>query len=482
LFLLISILEGNFLQIYKQKIDEEKIINQMKYLIEPRSIAVIGASDNTTKVGGIITRNLITSDFNGKIFLVNPHDKEIFGRKSFSTVLDIKDDIDLAEIVVPAKIVPEILEEVGKKNIKSAIIISAGFSEIGNYDLENKIAEIIKKYGIRVVGPNCFGIVNTEIGLDLTFTFTHAEKGNISFISQSGAMCCGALDWAANNELGFSKFINLGNKIDVDEGDVLLYLKNDPQTKVICMYVEGFKNGRKFFEAAKRVSKVKPIIAIKSGTTEAGSRASLSHTGSISGSEEIINAAFKQAGIVRVNDIESLFDAAIAFSTQPLPNAGNAAIVTNAGGIGVMTTDWLTKLGLNVPLLDKEIRDKIESKILNIGSSANPIDMTGAADHDTYFNVIKILDDTPNIDIIIAAYVSQGLITSDIPARAVVEATKNSKKTILGLWVGGASIIEGVNILRRNKIPCFQSTERLSETANMLYQYKKFKNEHGNIR
>ncbi|MHA1408987.1 MAG: acetate--CoA ligase family protein [Candidatus Odinarchaeia archaeon] len=461
---------------YKEKIDEEKIINEIRYIIEPRSIAIVGASSDITKVGGIITHNLLTSEYNGKIFLVNPTKKRIYGKKVYKSILEIEEEIDLVEIVVSAKIVPTIMEQASEKKVKGVIIISAGFSEIGNEKLQNKIKNISEKYKMRVIGPNCFGIVNTSLGLDLTFTFTHARKGNISFISQSGAICCGALDWAAKNEMGFAKFINLGNKIDVDEGDILVYLKQDKETEVICLHVEGFKNGRKFYEIAKKVTKIKPIIAIKTGITEAGSRASKSHTGSLVGNEEIINAAFKQAGIIRVHDIDCLFDAAIAFSTQPLPRGKNVAIVTNAGGIGVITTDWLTTVGLKVPVLKTEIQEKIKNKIIEIGAPFNPVDMTGSAGYKQYYEVIKILMSEPEIHIIVPIFVSQGLVTSDEPANAVVDAANIGDKTILSFWVGGTSILEGVNILKRNRIPCFHSAERLSKIAKAMYDYFKFNN------
>lgn len=463
------------MQIYEQGASEEEILRQMKYLIEPRSIAVVGASDQISKVGGTITHNLITSEYPGKIFLVNPKKETIYGRRAYHSLLEIEEAVDLVEIVVPAKLVPGVLEEAGQRGAKGAVIISSGFGEVGNYDLQETVLKIGRKYGIRLLGPNCFGIVNTAIGLDMTFTFTHASKGNISFISQSGAMCCGALDWAAQNEVGFAKFINLGNKIDVDESDVLLYLKYDDQTKVIAMYIEGFKNGRRFYEVSKDVSKVKPIIAIKSGLSEAGSRASRSHTGSIAGSDQVVNAAFKQAGVIRVYDVETLFDAAVAFSDQRLPEGPNVAIVSNAGGLGVMTADWMSSFGFNVPELSEHVQRKIKANVLEISSVVNPIDMTGAADYNSYYNVIRVLMEDPGINIIIPIYVSQGLVTSDIPARAVSDIQIKYNKTTLSFWMGGASIEDGATILRRNRIPCFHSAERLARTAKLLYDYARFR-------
>ncbi len=454
---------------------EREVLEQMKRLIEPGSIAIVGASDQISKVGGTITHNLITSDYHGKVYLVNPKKDTIYGRRVYKSVLDIEDEVDLVEIVVPAPQVPQVLEEAGRKGVKGAVIISSGFSEVGNFELQEQVYNIGRKYGMRLIGPNCFGIVNTGIGLDLTFTFTRATKGNISFISQSGAMCCGALDWAALNEVGFAKFINLGNKVDVDEADVLVYLKNDEQTKVIAMYIEGFKNGRHFYEVAREVCKVKPVIALKAGFSEAGSRASRSHTGSLSGSDQVISAAFKQAGIIRVYDIEALLESAVVFAEQPPPEGSNVAIVSNAGGLGVMTADWLSSLGFNIPVLSSEVQSRIKSSILDIGSPVNPIDMTGAADYNSYYNVIRALMEEPSIHLIVPIYVSQGLVTSDIPARAVVDVLKEYEKTTLSFWVGGASIMEGRMILRRNRVPCFSSAERLAKAAKAMYDYTVFR-------
>ncbi len=460
-------------------LSESVVLKQMKRLIEPQSIAIVGASDQISKVGGTITHNLVTSDYHGRVFLVNPKKETIYGRRVYRSLLEIEGEIDLVEVVVPAPQVPGVLEEAGRKGVKGVVIISSGFSEVGNRELQEQVYNIGRKYGMRLIGPNCFGIVNTGIGLDLTFTFTHATKGDISFISQSGAMCCGALDWAALNEVGFAKFINLGNKVDVDEADVLIYLKHDEQTKVVAMYIEGFKNGRRFYEVSREVCKIKPIIALKSGFSEAGSRASRSHTGSLSGSDQVINAAFKQAGIIRVYDIESLLDSAVAFAEQPLPKGSNVAIVSNAGGLGVMTADWLSSLGFNIPVLSSEVQSKIKSNILGIGSAVNPIDMTGAADYNSYYNVIKVLMEDPNIHLIVPIYVSQGLVTSDIPAKAVVDALKEYKKTTLTFWVGGASIIDGRMILRRNRVPCFSSAERLAKVAKAMLDYSIFRRRYG---
>lgn len=447
---------------------------QMKSLIEPRSIAIVGASDKVGKVGGAITRNIMDCGYLGRVYLVNPRLDTIFGRKVYHELLEIPEEVDLVEAMIPAHLMPPLMQQAARKRVKGVIIVSGGFAEIGNWKLQGEVVKIAKENGIRVIGPNCFGILNTEINLDLTFTFTRALRGSISFVSQSGAMCCGTLDWASQQEIGFSKFINLGNKCDVDEADVLIYLARDDQTKIIALYIEGFKNGRKFFDTVKLAAKLKPIIAIKSGVTEAGSTAALTHTGSITGSDIIVDAAFRQAGIVRINDVEDLFDASIAFMSQPLPKGENVAIVSNAGGLGVITADWCCKLGLQVPKFSNGTVEKISKVLLPIGSPNNSVDMTGAADYDCYRRVLKIVSEERSIDCIITIFVSQGLVTSDAPARAIAEVFKESRKPMLAFFMGGTSLTEGLRILKRNGVPTYSSPGRVARAASALVKYSSF--------
>ncbi|MHA1237731.1 MAG: acetate--CoA ligase family protein [Candidatus Odinarchaeia archaeon] len=456
----------------------EKTLAQIKQLMEPKSIALVGASDATSKVGGVITRNLLSSEYAGKIYLVNPRKSKIFNFNVYPSLREIPGEIDLVEIVIPAEHVPEVVKEAAEKKVKGIIIISSGFAEVGNVNLQNEVVKIAKENNIRVIGPNCFGVVNTEISLDLTFTFTKAMLGNIAFVSQSGAMCCGALDWASKYEIGFSKFINLGNKCDVDEGDLLPYLAEDTQTKVVAMYIEGIKEGRKFLKFAKEVIKKKPILTIKSGVSEAGMRAARSHTGSLAGSDRIVDGAFKQTGIIRVEEIETLFNTAIAFVTQQVPVGKNVAIISNAGGLGVLTADWCSKLGLNVPAFNTSTKNMIRKHIPSIGSPINPVDMTGGADYEVYYNTLEIAINDPSINIIIPIYVSQGLITSDIPARAVADCVAENNpenKTILAIWMGGESTLEGVSILRHKGIPVYDFPEKAAKVAANMFKYNVYK-------
>ena len=307
--------------------------------------------------------------------------------------------------------------------------------------------------------------------MDLTFTFTSALKGSIAFISQSGAMCCGTLDWAYNHEIGFSKFINLGNESDIDAADVMAYLAMDAQTKVIGIYMEGIKNGRKLVDVGKLVTRRKPVVVLKAGFSEAGARASLSHTGSIAGSNDLIDAGFKQANIMRVGDVEEIFDAAIALANQPLPKGKNVGIISNAGGLGVMVSDWCSKLGLHVPLLPDETQEKIKKAILSIASCINPVDMTGAADYDCYKNVLDVILNESLIDCAICIFVSQGLVTAAKPAHAIAEVSANHDKPIIAFWMGERSIKEGIEVLKRNGIPSYPSSSRAAKAASALSFY-----------
>jgi acetyl coenzyme A synthetase (ADP forming)-like protein len=454
--------------------DPRDTLLQMKRIMEPRSVAIIGASGKIDKVGGAITRNALESDYQGQIYLVNPAATTIFGRTVYPSVATIPGEIDLAEIVVPAPIVPAIMNEIARKNVKGVIIISAGFAEVGNESLQAQIVRIADRWGIRVIGPNCFGIINTEIGLDLSFTFSKALKGAIAFVSQSGAMCCGTLDWAYKEEIGFSKFINLGNKCDVDEADALLYLMDDPQTKIIAMYLEGVKNGRRLFDVMKLVSRRKPVAVLKAGVTEPGARAALSHTGSIAGSTDVVKAAFKQAGAIVVEDIEDLFDAAQVLS-QPLAKGNAIAILSNAGGLGVTTADWCHRLGLTVPRLPAQTVAELQSFLLPIASASNPVDMTGNAGYDCYKRIIDVVARVDAIDLIIPIFVSQGLITSDGPARAVVEEWGRSDKPMVAFWMGGNTILNGVRILRRGGVPVHSSPAKVAKAAAALVAYSAYR-------
>lgn len=447
---------------------------QMKRLMEPRSVAIIGASNKIEKVGGALTRNALESDYKGKIYLVNPNLTKIFGRQVYPSLEKLPGEVDLAEIAVPARSVPSIMEQAAKKGVKSVVIVSAGFAEAGKERLQAKVVSIAKQAGIRILGPNCFGIINTEIGLDLSFTFTKALKGSVAFISQSGAMCCGTLDWAYKEEIGFSKFINLGNKCDIDESDALIYLGKDPQTKIIAVYIEGITNGRKLFETMRLVSNQKPIVFLKAGITEPGARAALSHTASMATSTDIVMAALRQSGAIVVQDSEQQFDSVQALS-QPETEGRNVAIVSNAGGLAVMTADWCHRVGLKIPPFHTQTVEELMSFLPSIASASNPVDMTGSAGYESYRDVFDIVSKLESIDLIVPIFVSQGLVTSDGPAKAVAEKSRKIKKPILAFLLGGNSILNGVRILKRAGIPVYSSPARVAKAVGTLVSYSEYR-------
>ncbi|MBS7631961.1 CoA-binding protein [Candidatus Bathyarchaeota archaeon] len=447
----------------------------LKPLFEPKSVALIGASHKLHKVGGALARNALSSSFSGQIYPVNPNLKTLFGHRVYRDLNEVPEVVDLVEIAVPGSAVPRVLLEAAQKGVKAAIIVSSGFAEIGNFELQEELAKISHRYGIRILGPNCFGLINTAVGLDLTFSFTQAIKGSISFISQSGAMCCGTLDYAFQKGIGFSKFINLGNKCDVDEADALIYLSEDPQTKAIALYIEGIRDGRRFMAAAKEASKNKPIIGIKAGLTEAGARAALSHTGSLANRKELVDAAFLQSGVVRVDDIEDLIGGALALAWQPPPRGTRIGIITNAGGLGVTVADWCQILDLKVPVFSEEMRSKLRAVLPEIAATANPVDMTGDADFDRYKAVSQILLESEEVDLLIAIFTSQGLVTSYGPAQAISETANKTRKPVLAMLMGGSSIEQGRRILIQNEIPVYHFPEKIAIAAKALTQLRSLR-------
>ncbi|WP_455367931.1 acetate--CoA ligase family protein [[Eubacterium] cellulosolvens] len=445
----------------------------LRPLFYPKSVAIIGATNKVHKVGGAIVRNALGSPFTGKIYLVHPTLKAIFGQKVYSSVDELPESVELVEIAVPSTKVPDVLLQAARRGTKAAIIVSAGFAEVGNRELQDQILSIVKEHNIRVLGPNCFGLINPTIDLDLTFSFTKALKGSVAFISQSGAMCCGTLDYAYQRNIGFSKFVNLGNKCDINEVDILEFLAEDSDTEAIALYLEGIQDGRHLMDAAKKVSQVKPIVAVKAGLTEAGARAALSHTASLAGRAEIVRAAFKQSGIVLVDDIEDLIIGSMAAAFQPSPLGLNIGIATNAGGLGVTVADWCQTLGFKVPFFSGDLKQKIEEEIPPFGSAVNPVDMTGDADYTRYREVCGAMIKNPDIHILIAIYTSQGLISSDGPARAIADTASESKKPILALFLGGASITQGERILVQKKVPVFHFPEKVAKAAKILFEKRK---------
>ncbi|MDI6715927.1 MAG: acetate--CoA ligase family protein [Actinomycetota bacterium] len=444
----------------------------------PTGVAVIGVGREEGNVGHEIFDNIRAAGFKGKYFAVNPKAKEIHGEKVYASIKDIPYPVELAVIVVPSKIVPQVMEESGEKGVKVAIIISAGFKETGieGARLERQVIEIAHRYGIRVLGPNCLGAADTGCSLNTTFAKEIPYKGNIAMISQSGALLTAILDWAKAEEVGFSKFVSLGNKADINEIDLLQALKNDNQTKVISAYIEGISQGRRFMDVAADVSKVKPIIMIKSGVTDAGARAVSSHTGTLAGSEQAFNSAFKQTGIIRANSVEDLFDYAIGFAYQPLPKGKNVAILTNAGGPGIMATDAAEKFGITLASFDKETIDQLKAILPPAAGFYNPVDVLGDAKADRYKMAMDIILNDENVDSLVVILTPQAVTEIEETAWEITRMSKAfPNKLIYACFMGRSDVAAGVRILTENQVPNYYYPERAMATLSAVISYINYR-------
>ncbi len=446
-------------------------------LFSPKSLAVIGASRNPAKVGHTILRNIVESGYKGRVYPVNPKADEILGLKCYKSVLDIPDDVDLVVITVPAQIVLDVAEECGEKGVKYLVVISAGFKEIGGegVDREKELINIGRKYGMRILGPNCLGFIDTFTPLNATFAAVTPKKGRIAFISQSGALITAILDWSIRRGLGFSKIVSLGNKADLDEVDFIQAIGQDRNTKVILLYVESIEKGRRFIEVARQVSKVKPIVVIKGGITEAGAKAAMSHTGAMAGSFTSYRVAFKKSGVLAASTLSELFDYAMAFSNQPIPAGKKIAIITNAGGPGILTTDLSVKYGLSLAGFSMVTINKLRSKLPPAAAIYNPVDVLGDARADRYeFAIDTVLSDE-NVDGLIIILTPQAMTEPVETAKVIVKMhRKYPDKPVVAAFIGGDIVQEAVKMLIEHGIPCFDLPERAVVAMSGLCMYREF--------
>ena len=447
-------------------------------IFNPESVAIIGASDEEGSVGYAIVKNFTQLGYAGKVYFVNIRKPEILGVKTYQTVEQIPEPVDLAIIATPAKTVPDVVEQCGKAGIKGVIIVSAGFKETGpeGKALEDKILEIKKKYDLRIIGPNCIGIIRPRINLNATFVDKVPKEGNVAFLSQSGALGSAILDWAIHENIGFSNFVSVGSMIDVDFGDLIDFFGTDPKTKSILMYVEGITEARKFMSAARHFARTKPIIVVKAGKFSESAKAVASHTGSLSGEDDIYDAAFKRAGIVRVEEIDDLFNAAEVLGTQPLPSGPNLAVITNAGGPGVMATDALIAKGGKLAKLSQKTMDVLNGILPNFWSRGNPIDVLGDAKADRYKAAVEACLNDENIDGILIIFTQQAVAESVEIAKAIVELVKSKayqNKTILTSFMGYGAVQEANSIFNANHIPTYSTPEQAIKTYMYMYQYER---------
>jgi acetyl coenzyme A synthetase (ADP forming)-like protein len=446
-------------------------------LFHPRSVAIVGASQNPRKVGHAILNNLIRYNYGGRVYPVNPGPGKILGIKAVDSVLDIDEVLDLAVIAIPAALVPRALRECVQKGVSSTVIISAGFRESGEEGmaLEEEISEIVRGSGMRVLGPNCLGVINTSADLNATFAAGMLPRGKLSFFSQSGALGIAILDWAIGNKIGFSKFISLGNKTDLNETDFIEYFIRDEDTGIILGYIEDVVDGKRFLEVAKRASSVKPIILVKSGGTQAGARAASSHTGALAGSEIAFNAAFKQTGVIRAEGVEDLFETAKAFSSEKLPAGKRLLIITNAGGPGIIAADMSEKLGLNLPTLSKEITAALASLLPKNASLYNPVDMIGDAGAERYAAVLEHALDDPNIDGFLIILTPQAMIDVEETAKAVIEAAGKTDRPFITSFMGEERVRTSIEMLKSASIPNFSYPEPAVRAFRKLGDYRMWR-------
>lgn len=423
-------------------------------------MAVIGASKTPGKVGNSILTNVLSSGYHGTVHPVNPKENEIAGLRCLGSVKDAS-NIDLAIIAVPSKVTAEVAEECGETGVKNLIVISAGFREIGKegLDLEKQLMETCRRNSMRMLGPNCLGMMDTSTPLNASFAARFPLKGDIAFISQSGALCTSILDWSLQKGVGFSKFVSLGNMADLKEVDFIEDAAADESSRVIICYIEGVADGKRFLKVAKEAGKKKPVIMFKSGTTDAGARAASSHTGSLAGSDAAYETAFKQCGLIRARTMEELFDLAVAFSTQPIPNGANVAIVTNAGGPGIIATDSIVAKGLKVARFGGETIKTLRTKLPPESNVYNPIDLIGDAREDRYSFALEAALKDANVDGAIVLLTPQAMSKPLDTAREIIKM-KSFNKPILSVFMGGEAVEDGIDALSEGGIPTYPFPER----------------------
>jgi acetyl coenzyme A synthetase (ADP forming)-like protein len=446
----------------------------LNFFFQPRSVAVIGSSRTPGKVGHDILSNLVRYGFQGQIFPINPSaEGDILGLKACHSILDVEVPVELAIMVTPPKTVLSVLDECSNKGVEAIIIISAGFKEGGpeGTKLEAEMVQKAKSLGIRVIGPNCLGVIDTYSNLNASFAADMPERGNISFISQSGAMCTAMLDWALSEKVGFSKLVSLGNKCDVDETDILEIFAEDKNTEVIIGYIEALSNGTRFMRAAKQISKKKPIIIAKSGRTILGARAASSHTGSLAGSNVAYETALWQSGIIRANTMEELIDYALAFSYQPIPKKPGLLIVTNAGGPGILAADAAGVSGVKLADFKDEVKVGLKSNLPPTASVDNPVDILGDAKADRYSMVLDKAMTSEAVGGVLILLTPQSTTQVEETAKAVAALSKTSKKPVMSSFMGKEGVASGLRLLQKSKIPNYPYPERAVFAFEKMYHY-----------
>ncbi len=446
----------------------------LEKIFAPKRIAVIGASDRQGSVGYTLMKNLVGSGFHGVIYPVNPKHESVLGIEAYPSVKQIPRQIDLAIIATPAPTVPELVKECAEAGIKGIIVISAGFKEIGEQGrkLEQEILQVAGSQNIRIIGPNCLGVIVPRIGMNASFAGKMPPEGQIAFISQSGALGTAILDWAVEEEVGLSYFVSIGDMLDVDFGDLIDYFGTDPRTESIILYIESLTNVRKFMSAARAFARTKPIIAVKSGRFAESAKAAASHTGALAGEDIVYDAAFQRAGIVRVEEIEDLFNCAEILAKQRNPKGPRLAIITNAGGPGVMATDALIKYGGKLAELSAGTLEELNKTLPPFWSHGNPVDVLGDAPPERFARTLQIVLRDEGVDGVLVILTPQAMTDSTGTAQLIAEVAQGARKPVLAAWMGGPSVREGVNLLNKKGIPTYASPEQAVKTFMYMYSYE----------
>jgi len=442
-------------------------------IFQPETVAVIGASETPGSVGRTLLWNLVSNPFGGTVFPVNPGRDSVLGIEAYDTVGDIEAEVDLAVVATPAPTVPGIVEECGEAGVEGIIVVSAGFREVGEEGarLEREVKDVAQDYAIRIVGPNCLGVMRPPNGLNATFAGSMANEGDVAFVSQSGALLTSILDWSFRENVGFSAFVSIGSMLDVDWGDMIEYLGDDPKTESIVLYMESIGDARSFLSAARDVAQSKPIIVIKAGRTTAAAEAAASHTGTLTGSDAVLDAAFRRSGVLRVDDINGLFYMAEVLSKQPRPRGRNLTILTNAGGPGVLATDALIGGGGELTPLSDETMDRFNDILPDAWSHGNPVDILGDADPERYAESLNVAVDDEESDGLLVVLTPQAMTEPTKTAEHLRPYARDNDKPILASWMGGDAVASGENILNESGLPTFAYPDTAARVFNHMWRY-----------
>lgn len=447
----------------------------LEKIFNPKTIAVIGASSRKNSVGSSLVENLLVSGYEGIVYPINPKHKSIHGVKAYQNVKETPDRIDLAIICTPAKTVPGVVEECGQAGVGGVVIISAGFKEAGDEGkaMYQQMRDSVKKYGMRIIGPNCLGFIKPSLNINASFANKMALQGNIAFISQSGALCTAILDWANEQNVGFSHFVSIGSMMDVGFHDLIDYFGNDPNTSSILIYMESLSNARKFLSAARAFARTKPIIVLKVGKSSEGAKAAMSHTGSLTGNDMVYDAAFKRAGVIRAGTVSELFDCAQTLAMQPRPKGDKLAVITNAGGPGVIATDALIEEGGELATFSDQTMQRLDDALPAHWSRGNPIDVLGDAGPERYSKALELCLKERTVDGVLVILTPQSMTDPAAIAEAIKDVPNPDNKTILASWMGDGDTEEGTKILENARIPVYTAPENAVRCFMMMCSYSK---------